>query len=278
MKIKMLFTRFILLTALLLPLSNLLQAQTSLALSSAIATPGGTAALNLSLSSPPSSPLVAVQWTFNYPAASVASLTAAAGPALSSAGKTLSCAGGAGSYTCAAWGLNSSAISDGVVATLSVTLSGSSAVPVTIGNSLGASPTGDAIAVTGAGGTVSVAAVISSIACSPGTLAPSASSTCTVILSGSVGGIIGLSSSSINLTVPASLTIPAGSGSGTFLATAQAFTADQTATVTATLNGSSTPATLSLVAPAITLSALQCSAASLASNASTTCTVTLSKS
>src|ERR1035437_1840038 len=97
MKIKMLFTRFILLTALLLPLSNLLQAQTSLALSSAIATPGGTAALNLSLSSP-SSPLVAIQWTFSYPAASVGSLTVAAGPALSSAGKTLSCTGGVNSY------------------------------------------------------------------------------------------------------------------------------------------------------------------------------------
>src|ERR1035437_210926 len=278
MKIKMLFSRFILLTALLLPLSNLLQAQTSLALSSAIATPGGTAALNLSLSSPPSSPLLAVQWTFNYPAASVASLTAAAGPALSSVGKTLSCAGGVNSYTCVASGLNSNTISDGVVATLSVTLSGSSGVPVTISNSLGASPTGDAIAVTGTGGTVSVAAVISSIACSPGSLAPSASSTCTVILSGSGGGIIGLSSSSTNLTVPASLSIPSGSGSGTFLATANAFTADQTATVTATLNGSSKPATLSLVAPAITLSALQCAAASLASNASTTCTVTVSKS
>src|ERR1019366_8620459 len=164
-----------------------------------------------------------------------------------------------------------------VVATLSVTLSGSSAVPVTIGNSLGASPTGDAIAVTGAGGTVSVAAVISSIACSPGTLAPSASSTCTVILSGSVGGIIGLRSSSITPPVPASLTIPAGSGSGTFLATAQAFTADQTATVTASLNGSSKPVTLSL-ATLPTISSLQCAAASLASNASTTCTVTLSKS
>src|ERR1039458_8058893 len=276
MKIKMLFTRFILLTALLLPLSNLLQAQTSLALSSAIATPGGTAALNLSLSSPPSSPLVAVQWTFNYPAASVASLTAVAGPALSSVGKTLSCAGGVNSYTCVASGLNSNTISDGVVATLSVTLSGSSGVPVTISNSLGASLTGDAIAVTGTGGTVSVAAVISSIACSPGSLAPSASSTCTVILSGSGEGIIGLSSSSTNLTVPASLTIPAGSGSGTFLATAQAFTADQTATVTATLNDSSKPVTLSL-ATLPTISSLQC-AASLASNASTTCTVTLSKS
>jgi uncharacterized protein (TIGR03437 family) len=149
-------------------------------------------------------------------------------------------------------------------------------LPVTVSSSLGASLTGDAIAVTGAGGTVSAAAVISSIACSPGTLAPSASSTCTVILSGSSGGTIGLSSSSTNLTVPVSLSIPSGSGSGTFLATANAFTADQTATVTAMLNGSSKPATLSLVA-SVTLSALQCAAASLASAASTTCTVTLSK-
>src|ERR1035437_8429138 len=276
MKIIMFFRSCTLLAVLCLPLSNVVQAQTSLTLSSATVSPGGTAALALSLSSPPSSPLAAVQWTFAYPAASVGSLTVSAGPALSSGGKTLSCTGGGNSYTCVAWGLNSNTISDGVVATLSVTLSGSSGVPVTISNSLGASLTGDAIAVTGAGGTVSVAAVISSIACSPGTLAPSASSTCTVILSGSVGGTIGLSSSSTNLTVPASLTIPAGSGSGTFLATAQAFTADQTATVTASLNGSSKPVTLSL-ATLPTISSLQC-AASLASNASTTCTVTLSKS
>src|ERR1017187_2587943 len=263
---KTLFRSCILLTGLLLPLNNLLQAQTSLALSSATVPPGGTTALTLSLSSPPSSPLAAIQWTFSYPVTSVGSLTVAAGPALSSAGKTLSCTGG----------VNSNTISDGVVATLSVTLSGSSALPVTVSSSLGASLTGDAIAVTGAGGTVSGAAVISSIACSPGTLAPSAASTCTVILSGSSGGTIGLSSSSTNLTVPASLSIPSGSGSGTFLATANAFTADQTATVTAMLNGSSKPATLSLVA-SVTLSALQCAAASLASAASTTCTVTLSK-
>ena len=276
MKIRTLFRSSILLAGLLLPLSNPLRAQTSLALSSATVPPGGTTALNLSLSSLSSGPLAAVQWTFSYPAASVGSVTVAAGPALLSTGKTLSCAGEVSSYTCIAWGLNSSTISSGVVATLSVTLSGSNGVPVTISNSLGASLTGDAIVVTGTGGTVSVAAVVSSIACSPGSLAPSASSTCTVILSGSGGGIIGLSSSSTNLTVPASLSIPSGSGSGTFLVTANAFTADQTATVTAMLNGSSKPATLSLVA-SVTLSALQCAAASLASNASTTCTVTLSK-
>src|ERR1039457_5758363 len=82
------------------------------------------------------------------------------------------------------------------------------------------SSTGDAITVTGTGGTVSVTAVINSIgsiACSPGTLTPSAASTCTVILSGSGGGTIGLSSNSTNLAVPTSLTIPTGSSSGTFL-------------------------------------------------------------
>src|ERR1019366_6206591 len=261
MKIKQLFGSLALLIIFLLPLCNFLQAQTNIALSSGAVTPGGTTVLNLSLTSPSS--MAAVQWTFGYPAASVGSMTVAAGPALTSAGKTLSCVGAAGSSTCIAWGLNSTAISDGVVATVSVTPSGNSAVPITIGNSQGVSPTG-------------VATAISSIACSPGTLVPSSSSTCTVTLAGSGGGVIGLSSNSANLTVPASVTIPFGSISGTFLAAASAFTADQTATVTATLNGSSQSATLSLVAP-VTLSALQCAAASLASNASTTCTVMLSK-
>src|ERR1035441_7510000 len=228
METPVLFRSCLLLTALLLPVSNL-QAKTNLTLSSAAVTPGGTAALDLSLSSPTSSPLGAVQWTFSYPAASGGSLSVTAGPALSSAGKSISCAGGMSSYACIAWGLNPNAISNGVVATLSVTPSGNSAVPITISNSLGASFTGDAIAVTGTGGIVSVAAVpvINSIACSPGTLAPSASSTCTVVLSGSGGGTVSLSSNSTNLTVPDSLTIPSGSGSGSFLATANAVTVDR---------------------------------------------------
>src|SRR5260370_26520730 len=279
MKITTLVRSLMLLSGFLWPLSNLLYAQPSLALSSATVAPGGSTALNLSFSSSPSSPLSAVQWTFNLPPTVVTSLTVAAGPALSWAGKSVSCTTGVNSYTCVAWGLNTTPISDGVVATLSITLSGGSALPVNITNTLGASTTGDAVTVTGTGGTVSVATMIPSISlmvCSPGTVAPGAFSTCTVILSGSGGGTIGLSSSSTNLTVPASLTIPAGSSSGTFLAIATAFTADQTATVTVTLNGSTASSTFSLLAP-VTLSGLRCAAASLASNASTACTITLSK-
>src|SRR5206468_7908417 len=101
----------------------------------------------------------ALEWTFSYPTASVATLSVDPGPALSAAGKSVSCAAGTNSYTCVAWGLNSNPISDGVVATLSLTLSGSNSLPVAIGNSLGASLAGDEIAVTGTGGVVSVTAV-----------------------------------------------------------------------------------------------------------------------
>ena len=66
-KIMMPFRSFILFTGLLLPLCSLLPAQTNLALSSATVPPGGVAALDLSLSSDPSNPLAALEWTFNYP-------------------------------------------------------------------------------------------------------------------------------------------------------------------------------------------------------------------
>src|ERR1035438_4878566 len=133
MKIKQLFGSLALLIIFLLPLCNFLQAQTNIALSSGVVTPGGTAVIDLSLTSP--SAMVAIQWTFGYPAASVGGMTVAAGPALSSAGKNLSCVGGAGSYTCIAWGLNSDVISAGVLATVSVTPSGNGAVPITVSNS-----------------------------------------------------------------------------------------------------------------------------------------------
>src|ERR1035441_8013933 len=102
MKIKQFFGSLAFLIALLLPMCNCLQAQTALALSSATVTLGGAAALNLTLSSTASSQtaggMVAAQWTFSYPASSVGAITVAAGPVLSAASKTVSCAGGTNSY------------------------------------------------------------------------------------------------------------------------------------------------------------------------------------
>ena len=119
---------------------------------------------------------------------------------------------------------------------------------------------------------------IVSIACNPATAGPLSTSVCTVTLSGSGGGTIGLTSSSTNLAVPASLTIPPGSASGVFNATANAFTVDQSVTVTGTLSGASKSTTLSLVVPpaSTVITSIACNPAILAPLSSTTCTVTLS--
>jgi len=253
MKLSVVLSSSILLITLFLLSSSQLHAQSNLALSSGTVLPGGTTSLSLSLSSPVSNQPAALQWTLTYPAASVTSLNVTAGPVLSSAGKTVTCAGGAGAVTCVAWGLNSSTISDGVIANVSATFSGGNAVPIAIGSSLGASLAGDVITVTGSGGGVTVGVppvtTISSISCTPGTLGPLSSSLCRVALSATTGGTISLSSNSANLTVTSPLIIPSGSASGVFLANSNAFSADQTVTVTGTLNSSPATATLSLVAP-----------------------------
>ena len=122
---------------------------------------------------------------------------------------------------------------------------------------------------------------ISSLQCAAASLASNASTTCTVTLSQSTTSstVVTLSNSAPTVvTVPSSVSVAANATSATFTATTGALLSDQTATVTATLNGSSKAVALSLVAPPVTLSDLQCAAASLASNASTTCTVSLSKS
>jgi hypothetical protein len=109
--------------------------QDSLALSSGSTTQGGTTALNLSLTSPAGSEPAGIQWTFAYSSSDIVSITAAAGPAATAAGKSVVCAGIPGSYTCLLTGVNASVVSDGVAATVSVTLSptvtGSTPISVT---------------------------------------------------------------------------------------------------------------------------------------------------
>ena len=135
MKLTVCLRSSILLTTLITPLS-LLQAQSNLTLSSASVPAGGTAQLNLSLSSVSGQP-ANIQWTFNYPAASVANLVVSPVADFNSTGKTISCAGGTGFYKCVTWGLTPSTVPNGVIATVSVTLSGTSDAPVTITDSLG---------------------------------------------------------------------------------------------------------------------------------------------
>ena len=129
----------------------------SLSLASGSAISGSSLSLNLSLDAAASAP-AGLQWTLSYAPGAVTSLGTAAGPALTAADKTLACNSGSGLVTCLAYGMNENVIGSGVVAVVTVTLASTSSgsVPVAMSNVLGASLEGNALAIAGSGGTISV--------------------------------------------------------------------------------------------------------------------------
>src|SRR4051794_27262442 len=100
---------------------GMLLAQSALTLSSSSAS-GGSASLALSLVSAGGAQPAALQWTLNYAPADVLSISAVAGAAAVAAGKSITCASSASSYTCILAGNNANVIADGVVANIAVTL------------------------------------------------------------------------------------------------------------------------------------------------------------
>jgi hypothetical protein len=258
----------------------------AIALSSGTVSPGGVASLNLSLTSPAGNEPAALQWTLVYPPADIVALTASIGSAATSAGKSLSCTGSPGFYTCFLTGvntngLNTNLIQNGVVAVVTATLSPSTATTsIAIANALGATPSASSDPLSATGGTITTTLplALTSLSCSPGTLASGASATCTVGLNeaASAGGsTVSLSSNNASLTVPASVNVPASSTSTTFSATVAAIATNQTAAITASLGGSFQSTTLALIAPVL-VSALACNTANLDAGASSVCTIALS--
>src|SRR5262249_42175717 len=92
--------------------------------------------------------------------------------------------------------------------------------------------------------------VLSALACSPMTIAPGASSTCTVTLSTAApaGGMaVALSSNnSSKVTLPASVTVAAGSTTANFSATAVSNAMNGTAKISATAGGVTLSANLTV--------------------------------
>ena len=192
--------------------------------------------------------------TLNKAATSAATVTLASNNGLLTVPASVVVASGQGSatFTAASGTVNSSQS-----ATVTATLNGQSQ-PATV--------------------SLAAAAQISSLSCSPGTVNAPGTSACTVTLTGATVSAtsVTLSSNNAAVTVPASVTIGAGLSSATFTATAAAVTSDQTAVLTSTLNGSSQTFTLTASAPA-QLSSVACAPSTLGSNASSFCTVTLTK-
>ena len=264
---------------------HLVQGQTdSLSLSSGTAGSNGGVALSLSLSSPVGNEPTGIEWTVTYPTASVTSIAIAAGPAATSAGKTLSCVPGAGTYTCLLVGENSTIMSNGTAAIVNLIMSaGVTTTPIDIINSTGSSASGNGLVVIPSGGFVAGGASLTkpgTLSCAPNSLGPNGTSTCTITLNQAAptGGVtVALTSTASGLTVPASVTVAAGSASGAFAATTGALSTSQSATLTATLNSASATTSVSLVAPT-TPTTLNCAPNSVGPNATSTCTITLNQS
>ena len=90
-----------------------------------------------------------------------------------------------------------------------------------------------------------------SLTCSPSSLNPSSTASCTVTLNQAApsgGAFVGLSSSNSALTVPASVTVASSATSASFTATSGNFTTSQSATISASSGGSSVSTSINLVA------------------------------
>jgi uncharacterized protein (TIGR03437 family) len=132
----------------------------SLSLSSGTALANGGVSLDLTLAG--GAQPAGLQWTLSYDTADFTAVDIGLGESASAASKSLNCFGGNGSYTCLLTGMSSSMIADGVVATVTLTLSASTTVSraVQVADTMGASLSGDLITSTGTGGIVSLPAPV----------------------------------------------------------------------------------------------------------------------
>lgn len=161
----------------------------SLALSSNTANTGGNVTLNLSFSSPNGTPVSALEWTITSPG-SVSNLSVAAGPALTAAGKTVTCAATLAGYTCIASGTNATSIASGGVAIVSAKVTGLAAANLGLSGAMASAPGGSFVPVNATGGTISLIytpPTINSVTCSSTSLGSGAATTCTVNLTGPAG-------------------------------------------------------------------------------------------
>ena len=261
--------------------------QDVLSLSSGSVVAGQTVSLDLSLTAPASGGPAGLEWAYSYPATTFSSVTVVAGPAAVAAGKSVSCSGSSGSYTCMLFGLNTTTMSTGVVATATFTVSPSAIgiFPIQVLNSSGVTPSDTVVSVTATGGQVTITSpyTVTGLACAPAMVTTPGSTACTVALSGPApsGGLTVTTAlvSGSGITMPASVLVPAGLNSANFTANASAVSVNTSVVLTATLNGTSQNFTVMLTPPPpppVTLTGLACSSTLLTAHASATCKITLS--
>jgi uncharacterized protein (TIGR03437 family) len=234
--------------------------QVSLSLGSGSSVPGSSVSLDLSLTTSASAQPAVFQWTMNYPAADIASVSIIDGPTATAASKSILCSSTPGVTVCVAYGVNQNVISDGVAATVTFNIASgaldtSAAVQVT--GVAASAPDASEIATSGTGGTISISQtsqppVASSLSCIPASVTAPGTSACTVTLTApaQTGGLsVTLANNNSNVSTPTSLAVPAGSSSTGLTATVAAVTTAQSASLTASAGGVTKTFSLGIAPP-----------------------------
>jgi hypothetical protein len=246
--------------------ASAMAATPSLSLSGASGAPGSTVTLDVSLNSVGSPQPAAIQWDLTYSTSDLSLVTGTyygTGAAGSGAGKAADCNSiSAGDVRCIVSGIDTTAFGSGVVATLTFQIAAATtdtSTPVSLVSPAASDGNANALAITATGATVTitqpVAPFLSSLNCSPASVTPPTTSTCTVSLSGAVPSTtaIGLSSSAAAATVQSSVNITAGLTSTTFTVSTSTVSSSTPAVITATLGSGSKNFTVTLT-PAATCS------------------------
>jgi hypothetical protein len=231
----------------------------SLSLSSGSGAPGANVTLSVVFQSNGTLP-AAMQWDLTYsssdliPAAGTFYTT---GAAASSAGKSVTCRlVSPGDVRCLAFGMNTTAIASGGIATITFQIASTTdtSVPVSLVNMAAADAGGNPVPVVGTGGTVTInqpaPPVLLSLTCTPTTLAAPGTTSCTATLSSNTtsSAAVALVSGTPRLvTVPSSVNVPSGSSSAGFIVNAvQAVTTSTSVMLNATLSGKSQSSSITI--------------------------------
>ena len=203
-----------------------------------------------------------------------------AGPGSTSCTVTLSAAAPAGGFQVS---LSSNNANLTVPTSVTVAAGQTTATFSATGATVNADQTGVTITASAAGiiRTASVnllaPAQLRSVSCSLGTIGSNATSTCTAALSRVAASSVSVSlgSNNVLLAVPGTVTIATGQAGATFSVNSGVVTQNQSATITASVNGNTQSFTMNLTA-SLQLSELSCSPTSFSGPGTATCTITLS--
>src|SRR6266849_4647069 len=211
----------------------------SLSLSSGTGAPGGPGMLSVTMATH-GAQIAGLQWDtlYNPSDLSLSGSFYVTGGAAIAAGKQATCnVVSPGDVRCLVVGFNSSAVADGVLASITFQISSSttaSASQLTFSGVSGTDTSSNpqSVSINATGSTVSIAqnkpappppasATLSSVSCNPATITPPASASCIVYLTGSAasGATVSLSAGA-GLSVPAAVSVSVGGSSAAFTASA----------------------------------------------------------